>query len=147
MPRQANKMASHLSSILQRSRAFLTPSASSDSLPHFDTGNQKFAKAAEGALFPKVDPIVDGDDCDHDCESCDIKYPAKWKIDEHQNMYGHVNGWATHLLVATGKTDWVRDVEDEKGSVMEAIGKYGKSPKNGVSDLAHPVCHLSLRKI
>lgn len=47
-------------------------------------------------------------------------------------MYGNVNGWATHLLVATGKTDWVRDVADERGSLMEAIEKGGIVPSNGV---------------
>lgn len=35
------------------------------------------------------------------------------------------------MLVATGKTDWVRDVEDEKGSVMEAFGKSVAKPSNG----------------
>lgn len=136
-PQQVHKMTSHLSSLLQRGRAFLTPSTSSDSLPLAGRGNQKFVKAPEGALFPKVDPRVDGEDCYRDCESCTINYPAKWKIDEHQNMYGGVHGWATHLLVATGKTDWVRDVEDEKGSVMEAIGKHGKTLSNGVCALTH----------
>ena len=38
-------------------------------------------------------------------------------------MYGAIKGWSRHLIVATGKTDWVRDVEDEKDSVMEAVGK------------------------
>ena len=35
-------------------------------------------------------------------------------------------------MVATGKTDWVRDVADEKGSVMQAVGK-SSGPTNGVS--------------
>lgn len=48
-------------------------------------------------------------------------------------MYGNVSGWSTHLLVATGKTDWVRDVADEKGSLMEAIERGGVVPSNGVS--------------
>jgi hypothetical protein len=48
-------------------------------------------------------------------------------------LYGHVKGWATHLLVATGKTDWVRDIADEKGSVMEAVAKAKVQPANGVS--------------
>ena len=94
-------------------------------------GDDPFAKAPEGQLFPKVDPAVDGEDCDHDCASCTIRYPAKFSIDEKEELYGHVKGWATHLLVATGKTDWVRDVEDEKGSVMEAVGRAEK-PRNGV---------------
>ncbi|KAL3423644.1 sucrase ferredoxin domain-containing protein [Phlyctema vagabunda] len=82
-------------------------------------------------LFPKVDPTIDGEDCDHDCASCHVKYPKGFKIDEDDPLYGHVKGWATHVLVATGKADWVRDVADEKGSVMEAIDKGGVKPSNG----------------
>ncbi|OLN85206.1 Actin patches distal protein 1 [Colletotrichum chlorophyti] len=81
-------------------------------------------------LFPKTDPAVDGDACEHDCESCHVKYPKGFKIDEEDKLYGHIKGWSTHALVATGKTDWVRDVADEKGSVMEAIGKAA-APSNG----------------
>jgi len=29
------------------------------------------------ALFSNVNPAVDGDDCDKDCASCTIHYPAK----------------------------------------------------------------------
>lgn len=83
-------------------------------------------------LFPKVQPDVDGEDCLRDCESCSIHYPASFKIEEHDELYGHVKGWATHVLVATGKSDWVRDVADEKGSVMQAVDHANK-PSNGVS--------------
>jgi hypothetical protein len=84
-------------------------------------------------LFPKVDPAVDGDDCDHDCSSCHVKYPKGFKINEDDKLYGHVKGWSTHILVATGKSDWVRDVADEKGSLMEAIDKKANvKPTNGV---------------
>ena len=86
------------------------------------------------SLFPTVDPSVDGEECLHDCASCTIRYPAKFEVDMKDTLYGNVDGWSTHLLVATGKTDWVRDVADEKGSVMEAIGKgKGVEPENGVS--------------
>jgi hypothetical protein len=84
-------------------------------------------------LFPKVDPAIDGDDCDHDCNSCHVKYPKGFKINEDDKLYGHVKGWSTHVLVATGKTDWVRDIADEKGSLMEAIEKKAHvKPANGV---------------
>lgn len=87
-------------------------------------------------LFPKVDPVVDGEDCDHDCNSCVVKYPKGFKIEEDDELYGHVKGWSTHILVATGKTDWVRDVADEKGSLMEAIEKKADVKiSNGVSSL------------
>lgn len=95
-------------------------------------GTDGGAPAAE--LFAKTDPAVDGDDCEHDCESCHVKYPKGFKIDEGDELYGMVKGWSTHALVATGKSDWVRDVADEKGSVMEAIGKAA-APSNGVSKL------------
>lgn len=68
-----------------------------------------FAKApASDQLFPKTNPAVDGEECLRDCESCTIKYPRKWSIDEDEDMYGHVKGWSTHMVVATGKSDWVR---------------------------------------
>ncbi len=35
-----------------------------------------------GDLFTKVDKTVDGDDCDHDCDSCVVHYPKGFKIDE-----------------------------------------------------------------
>ncbi|RDL39458.1 Thioredoxin-like protein [Venustampulla echinocandica] len=79
--------------------------------------------ASLNALFPKVDPKIDGEDCDHDCDSCSISYPRGFNIDEDDKLYGHIKGWSRHILVATGKTDWVRDVADEKGSLMEAIEK------------------------
>jgi hypothetical protein len=93
----------------------------------------EFSKAKGTAdLFPTTDPAVDGDDCLHDCASCTIKYPRKFEIDETEELYGHVKGWSTHLVVATGKTDWVRDVADEKGSIMEAVDRGSVQPSNGV---------------
>lgn len=83
-------------------------------------------------LFPKTDPLVDGDECLRDCDSCTRKYPARFSIDEEDELFGKVDGWDTHLLVATGKEDWVRDVADEEGSIMEAVGKGGVRPANGV---------------
>lgn len=83
-------------------------------------------------LFPKTDPAVDGEDCLHDCDSCTIRYPSRFVVDEEDQLYGKVDAWDTHLLVATGKDDWVRDVADEKGSIMEAIRKGDIQPTNGV---------------
>lgn len=141
--RKTSKMTSKLSALVRRGTDYLTPSGSSANLPA-SYGDGSFTKARAGALFPTVDPAVDGEDCDYDCASCTVKYPAKFSIEEDDKLYGHVNGWATHLLVATGKTDWVRDVADEKGSVMEAVGKYGQQLKNGVCHhhaLASGLCY------
>lgn len=86
---------------------------------------------ARSELFEATDPAKDGPDCLHDCDSCSIRYPRGFQINERDALYGRVSGWSTHVLVGTGKTDWVRDVADEKGSVMEAISK-AKPPSNGV---------------
>lgn len=83
------------------------------------------------SLFTKTDPAKDGDDCLHDCEGCSVKYPRGFKIEESDVLYGNVKEWSTHVLIATGKTDWVRDSADEKGSVMEALDHVHK-PTNGV---------------
>ena len=103
-----------------------------------NTARQKISGSStpvtpSGGLFPKVDPAIDGDDCDRDCESCTISYPRGFKIDEGDELYGHVKGWSQHVLVATGKSDWVRDVANEKGSVMEAIDNATVKPSQGVS--------------
>lgn len=84
------------------------------------------------SLFPKTDPEVDGEECLHDCSSCSVSYPKNFKIEEKDEIYGGVKAWSTHLLVATGKSDWVRDVEDERGSLMQALGKLGAKAENGV---------------
>lgn len=119
-------MAVRLKSFIDR----ITPSTSRrPSIQGPSSG--EFVTAPNDKLFPATNPAIDGDDCLHDCESCTIKYPAKFEVDQEDELYGNVGAWDTHLIVATGKTDWVRDVEDEIGSVMEAIGKGSVKP-NGV---------------
>lgn len=120
-----------------------TPSRSSADQKPLDSGNASKDAAAnhdpaaftsvktDSALFQPTDPTTDGEECLHDCSSCSVKLPRKWSIDTEDNLYGHVNEWETHLIVATGKSDWVKDVCDEKGSVMEAVGK-ADAPTNGV---------------
>ncbi|GME50266.1 Actin patches distal protein 1 [Neofusicoccum parvum] len=91
-----------------------------------------FSKAPiSNQLFPKTNPAVDDEECLRDCETCTIKYPRKWSIAEDRDIYGQVKGWSTHMIVATGKSDWVRDVVKEKGSIMEAVDKCGVKPSNG----------------
>jgi len=126
----------NMASLLRNVAARLTPSSSSTNINAFQTAKQD-------KLFPKTDPSVDGEECLHDCDSCSVHLPRGWKIDEDDKLYGHVNGWETHLIVATGKSDWVRSVEDEKGSIMQAVGK-SKGPANGVSYMSKYILHTTL---
>jgi hypothetical protein len=127
--RQSKKMSTVFKSFLNTAKQ--TISGASTPIPGTPAENTEIDK-----LFPKVNPELDGDDCDHDCASCAVSFPKGFKIDEDDKLYGHVKGWSQHILVATGKTDWVRDVADEKGSVMEAIEKKADvKPSNGVRSL------------
>ena len=127
--RRSSKMSTTLKSFLNTARQ--TISGASTPAPGTPAENTPL-----DGLFLKVDPAIDGDDCDHDCASCHVSYPKGFKIEEDDKLYGYVKGWSTHVLVATGKTDWVRDVADEKGSVMEAIDKKADvKPSNGVRSL------------
>ena len=119
MPAIKHKMQS----LLERGKSFLTPTTSS---ANFKGANGFSTAKSETLLFPQTDPSVDGDKCQHDCSSCTVHLPSKFSIDEDDKLYGHVKGWDTHLIVGTGKTDWVRDVTDETGTVMEAVGKFGQ---------------------
>lgn len=82
-------------------------------------------------IFPEVDPKVDGDDCRTDCNDCTVKCPQNVKIDTTLPMYGFIKEFHAHILVATGQTDWIRKVEQENGSLMEAFKSDAKS-KHGV---------------
>lgn len=109
-----------------------TPSSQVDEPDKVSSADGFRSVSSPDALFTKVDPAVDGEECLHDCASCTVRYPARFEIEQEDELYGHVKGWATHVLVATGKTDWARDIADEKGSVMEAVERCGIEPSNGV---------------
>ncbi|KAM5440877.1 hypothetical protein MferCBS31731_004016 [Microsporum ferrugineum] len=82
-----------------------------------------------GYIFPTVDPDVDGEDCDRDCANCTIRYPSRFKVEEDGKLYGKVKPVTNHVLVATGKSDWIPKVENEKGSLMEAFNKNSSQTK------------------
>lgn len=58
-----------------------------------------------------------------DCDSCGTheKYPASLSIDTETPLWGTANPWRTHILCATGKTDWVHSVTEEVGTLAHAI--------------------------
>ena len=117
------KMASGIKSLLSSAKRL--------ALGDDGNSNGNGGPAAADRLFAKTDPAVDGEACSRDCDDCTIKLPRGFRIDESDVLYGHVKGWATHVLVATGKSDWTRDVADEKGSVMEAVDGAADKPANG----------------
>ena len=80
-------------------------------------------------LFPLA--TQEEKECLKECDGCAISFPRKFDVDRSDELWGRVNEYSVHVLVATGKSDWLRDVVDEKGSVMEAIGKERETRRKG----------------
>lgn len=91
-------------------------------------------------IFPTVNSEQDGPDCRQDCTGCTAKYPAKFKIDTTKPLYGHIKEFSTHVLVATGKADWVAKVKQDKGSLMEAFAQTPVKSRHGVRLLFASAC-------
>ncbi|KAI9727839.1 MAG: hypothetical protein M1834_007885 [Cirrosporium novae-zelandiae] len=87
-------------------------------------------------FVPPVDPKEDGEDCENDCESCVEKLPSRFHVDEKRELYGMVKPWGVHVLVATGKSDWVRKVERESGTLTEALAREDHGGKERLMILA-----------
>jgi hypothetical protein len=102
-------------------------------LGHSNNGDFAHAKK-EIDLFPKTDPEIDGEECLHDCESCSVKYPAKFSIEESAHLYGHIKPFYRHLIVATDSSDWVAFLSmwyRQKDSLTDAKhDRFGMSVKS-----------------
>ncbi|KAF3479956.1 actin patches distal protein 1 [Arthroderma uncinatum] len=111
-----------LSSIFSRVREAWTEQ---DKRPEVNSSTE----SSRRFIFPSVDPDVDGEDCDHDCANCTIRYPSKFKVEEDGKLYGKVKPVTNHVLVATGRSDWMPKAENEKGSLMEAFRRDSSQPR------------------
>ncbi|QGA19505.1 hypothetical protein EYB26_007194 [Talaromyces marneffei] len=72
-------------------------------------------------IFPTVNTQEDGLDCLKDCTDCTVHFPDKFHIDSESKIYGKIKPFATHVLVATGKSDWVSKPEWERGTIVHAL--------------------------
>lgn len=84
-------------------------------------------------FVPRVDPTRDGADCLKDCADCTTQFPSKVKVENSRPLYGHIKAFNSHVLIATGKSDWKEKVEHEKGSLMEAFDQTSAKSTLGVS--------------
>jgi hypothetical protein len=78
---------------------------------------------------PQIPPITDllppaPEECLNDCASCPDYPRSFWKagVERESALYGGVKKWDLHVLVATGRDNWIRDVEEE-GGVLTAVWK------------------------
>lgn len=80
-----------------------------------------------------------------DCDSCTTKYPSSLSINTTMPLWGSVKPWRGHILCATGKTDWVKKVTEQSGTLAHAVAqtqsswnKSGKDAEILASSLAPP---------
>ncbi|RPA77835.1 hypothetical protein BJ508DRAFT_329846 [Ascobolus immersus RN42] len=82
-------------------------------------------KSAEPQLPPVTDLLPPApEECLSECSSCPDYPRSFWKagVERDTPLYGGVKKWDLHVLVATGRDNWMHDVEEE-GGVLTAVGK------------------------
>lgn len=76
--------------------------------------------------------VADCSSCGN-CESTE-KYPSSVKIDTDIPLWGSVKPWSLQILCATGKTDWVHSVTEEKDTLAMAVDESASEWKSLVVD-------------
>lgn len=78
---------------------------------------------------PQLKPVTDllpaaPEECLQECSSCPDYPRSFWRagIERDSALYGGVKKWDLHVLVSTGRDNWMHDVEEE-GGVLTAVGK------------------------
>ncbi|KAH0612408.1 uncharacterized protein H6S33_010460 [Morchella sextelata] len=116
--------------LLRRGTSFFSAAATK-----VDTSDDA-GKVTKDTLFPLVTCEHDktdaaAEECDHDCAACPQVAPDgtsgygkafdKIGVDHDEELWGGVKKYSRHVIVATGETDWIRDVDEIPGSVMRAL--------------------------
>jgi len=69
-------------------------------------------------------------DCMNPC-STHLSYPSYLKIDYNSSLEGTVKPYFKHVLISTGKTDWITRIEDDPASLASQLHKIIKSGGDG----------------
>ncbi|CAJ0886783.1 3535_t:CDS:10 [Entrophospora sp. SA101] len=69
-------------------------------------------------------------DCVNPC-STHLSYPSYLKIDYDSSLEGTVKPYFKHVLISTGKTDWIIRIEDDSASLASQLHKIIKSGGDG----------------
>ncbi|KAI0638074.1 Sucrase/ferredoxin-like-domain-containing protein [Trametes polyzona] len=70
--------------------------------------------------------------CADPCDEGHEEYP-KFDVDMETEMLGSVKPYARQIVISTGKSDWVREVTDAKGTLaayVDDISSSGRPPKD-----------------
>ncbi|KAI0375533.1 hypothetical protein BV20DRAFT_1040173 [Pilatotrama ljubarskyi] len=88
------------------------------------------AAQLQAASVPVSDAPCRG--CADPCDEGHEEYP-KFDVDMETEMLGSVKPYARQIVISTGKTDWVREVTDAKGTLaayVDELSSSGRPPKD-----------------
>ncbi|EIW62061.1 uncharacterized protein TRAVEDRAFT_115405 [Trametes versicolor FP-101664 SS1] len=87
----------------------------------------------QAADVPVTDVSCRG--CADPCDEGHDEYP-KFDVDRETEMLGSVKPYARQIVISTGKSDWVREVTDAKGTLaayVDELSSSGRPPKDSHS--------------
>ncbi|ODQ82086.1 hypothetical protein BABINDRAFT_160282 [Babjeviella inositovora NRRL Y-12698] len=88
------------------------------------------AKAEIAEIIPVVNES-DDDTCSMDCGACTTSFPSSLKLSDEDDgntvLWRSTANYDLHCVVPTGKTDWIRDATDVRGTVKKQIAEWSKS--------------------
>lgn len=74
-------------------------------------------------------------DCSFDCSSCSSKFPASVSIEEKDQLWNSTKEYGLHIVVASGKTDWLHDACLVSGTVGNAVSNWADTSKDKFPEL------------
>ncbi|KAI9001116.1 Sucrase/ferredoxin-like-domain-containing protein [Trametes punicea] len=95
-----------------------------------NTDMEQTAARLQAAAIPLSDAPCRG--CADPCDVGHEEYP-RLDIDMETEMLGSVKPYARQIVISTGKSDWVRDVTDAKGTLaayVDELSSSGHAPKD-----------------
>ncbi|CDO71319.1 hypothetical protein BN946_scf184908.g76 [Trametes cinnabarina] len=84
------------------------------------------AAQLQAAAVPVSDAPCRG--CADPCDEGHDEYP-KFDVDMESEMLGSVKPYARQIVISTGKTDWVREVTDAKGTLAAYVDELSSSSR------------------
>ncbi|KAI9066756.1 hypothetical protein FKP32DRAFT_1673600 [Trametes sanguinea] len=95
-----------------------------------NTDMDQTAAQLQAAAVPLSDAPCRG--CADPCDEGHDEYP-KFDVDMETEMLGSVKPYARQIVISTGKTDWVREVTDAKGTLaayVDELSSASRPPKD-----------------
>ncbi|KAH9899982.1 Sucraseferredoxin-like protein [Cubamyces lactineus] len=95
-----------------------------------NTDIDQTAAQLQSAAIPVSDAPCRG--CADPCDEGHDEYP-KFDVDMETEMLGSVKPYARQIVISTGKSDWVREVTDAKGTLaayVDELSSSGRPPKD-----------------